>query len=335
METTDMKDVITNLLEELYKEKFQTDYCRRIDIESQANIFLGLDINKEPYFRFIASDVELDRISAIRPKNGFRIKQEDLTLKDYPSCTAFRISKGKSVDKDMFISFIADLAKTASPEGSGISELINRLIQWSVFFKNCPEGVLSIKQQIGLFGELDFSLHFVQKGLPEIIDHWKGPDKAAKDYVFKDSAVEVKTTLRDDKNRIQISNEFQLDSEGFYKLFLYFLIVSEDNIEGQTLPEQIDAIRYHLAKDKARLNTFEDLLKKAGYEETFRDRYSIRFVSESFFCYEVSSEFPRITPANLVHGITSVSYMIDIAVCNDFQLPISKFDQFVSKRVKK
>lgn len=335
MEITDIRELIINLLEELYKEAFQTDYCRRIDTESKANIFLGLDINNEPYFRFFTSADEKERINKIKPKNGFRIKQEDLTLKDYPDCTAFRISKGKSVDKDMFLSFIVDLVETIAPEGSGISELINRLIQWSIFFKNCPEGVLNIKQQIGLYGELDFALHFVQNGLPKIIDYWRGPDKAAKDYVFRDFAVEVKTTLRDDKNKIQISNEFQLDSEGFDKLFLYFLIISEDNIDGQTLPEQIDAIRYYLAKDTARLNTFEDLLKKNGYEETFRDRYSIRFISESSFCYEISSEFPRITPANLVHGISSVSYMIDIAVCNDFQLSISEFNQFVSKRIKK
>ena len=263
METTDIRELIIDLLDELYKEAFQTDYYRRIDTESQANIYLGLDINKEPYFRFITKNDEIERINSIRPRNGFRIKQEDQILKDYPFCTAFRISKGKTVDKDMFLSFIVNLAGSVAPKNSDISELINRLIQWSDFFKNCPDGVLSVRQQIGLFGELDFALHFVQKGFSEIIDHWKGPEKSAKDYIFKDSAVEVKTTLRDDKNRIQISNEFQLDSEGFDKLFLYFLIVSEDNIEGQTLPEQIDAIRYHLANDTTRLTVFEDLLKKA------------------------------------------------------------------------
>ena len=335
METTDIREIITNLLEQLYKDNFQADYCRRIDTETKANIFLGLDINNEPYFRFIANNTDNGKINAISPKNGFRIKQEDLILKDYPGCTAFRITKGKSVDKDIFLSFIIDLASTVVPENSDIENLISRLIQWSVFFKNCPEGILSIKQQIGLYGELSFALHFVQKGIHEIIDHWRGPDKAAKDYVFKDSAVEVKTTLRDDKNRIHISNEFQLDTESFNKLFLYFLIISEDNMEGQTLPEQIDAIRYHLAKDKPRLNTFEDLLKKAGYEETLRHRYTIRFVNESFFCYEVSPGFPRITPANLDNGISTVSYMIDIAVCSDFQMSISQFDQYITERAKK
>lgn len=335
MKATDMRELITNLLCELYAEDFLTDYCRRIDTTSKANIFLGIDINNEPYFRFIAKNEDVERIKGIRPKNGFRIKQESLILDDYPNCTAFRILKGKSVDKEMFITFIVDLAEATAPEKADIANLIDRLIQWSVFFKNCPEGILSFRQQIGLYGELDFALHFIQKGYYEIIDHWRGPDKAAKDYVLKGSAVEVKTTLRDDKNRIQISNEFQLDSEGFDKLYLYFLIVSEDNMEGLTLPEQIDEIRYYLAKDTYRLNVFEELLKKAGYEEVFRDRYTNRFVSEASFCYDVMPGFPRITPANLVHGISSVSYGIDIAVCNDFQLSVSDFDTIVSERMKK
>ena len=334
METADMQELIANLLKELYKEGFQTDYCRRIDTASKANIFLGIDVNNEPYFRFITCDDDKERIRSIKPKNGFHIKQEALALKDYPGCTAYRISKGKSVDTDMFLSFISDLAVTAAQEDSGISSLISRLIQWSVFFRNCPEGILSVKQQIGLYGELNFALHFVQNGLSGIINHWKGPDKAAKDYIFQDTAVEVKTTLRDDKNRIQISNEFQLDAEGFDKLFLYFIIVSEDNIEGQTLPEQIDAIRYYLKNDLHLINIFEDLLKKAGYEESFRDRYTTRFVSNSSFCYEVTPEFPRITPKNLVHGISSVSYMIDIAACSDFQWTIPDFFQSISERIR-
>ena len=242
-----MKSDIREIFERLRQEKWNTDeYGRRIDTPSGVDIFLVLQ-NTKPAFRFVISQNDKKRLQSITPRNGFELCFEERG--EMVNC--FIVSRENN-NLDIFLWFISDLVKSAGavdPE-MAINSLIKRIVHWASFFDKYPNGVLCITDQVGLYGELYFIQLFLDKGFPEIISKWKGPESSTKDFVFDKFAVEIKTTKRDDNNRIRISDENQLDNSGFDKLILCYLIISEDPFDGYTIPELVEHIRESLSHSR-------------------------------------------------------------------------------------
>ena len=79
-------------------------------------------------------------------------------------------------------------------------------------------------EQQGLIGELAFLKVLIKSlGIKNAIDSWKGPDKLAKDFLLSSVGIEVKAKQGGLKGLVQISSEYQLDSEDLSKLFLVVL----------------------------------------------------------------------------------------------------------------
>ena len=336
MISRDMKSELLKLFEILLAEGFDNDYYRRIDIPSEAEIYLGVSSDKEPYFRFIAEKDKWRQIEEIQPRNGFQIVPDTLSTNEAATKKAYRIIKRKHIDNDIFFSFIANLIEAVYNSASvdSISNLIDRLMQWASFFKKYPSGILNQKQQIGLFGELYFLRMYLEKGNLNIIKNWKGPDKAAKDFVFNSFAVEIKTSVVSDNNVVHISNEYQLDSSGLAKLFLFNLLVAEDNVDGQTIPEIVDEIMEFTVADQKLHFKFRTLLNEIGYNEAFKEQYKLRIAPQVFYCYEVTPDFPRIIPSDLKQGIHNVSYNIELSHCLRYLYPYGEFESLVSGGVE-
>ena len=306
---------IKGLFNQLKQEKWETQkYGRRINSTSGIDMFLAIWEGK-PAFRFVSNLAFKQRIQSIKPRNGFEISFDDGNP-DSGNIACFIFPRSKE-NVDLFLLFISDLAQVAGESDSkeATQVLIERLAQWATFFDKCPSGILSNKEQIGLFGELHFLQIYLEKDLHEIVNYWVGPEAATKDFVFVSLAVEVKTTARNDNNRIYISDENQLDDTGFDSLILCNLIVSEDSFDGYTLPELIEYIRKLLVNHDNELSRFNILLEKAGYKDVFADLYDKSFSLSCIFYFSVNKDFPRIIPCDLKKGVKSVSYSIERSLC--------------------
>ena len=324
---------IQALFDLLLTEKWNAQkYGRRIESSSGADMFLMIWHDK-PAFRFIVSQKERLSLQNISPRNGFEIMFEEEGLPTGEvACIILPRSNGDNV---LFIDFVRDLAIAGGEAStdSAIRNLIGRLSQWAAFFDKCPNGILSEPQQLGLFGELWFLRIFLGKGAIGIIDNWKGPEAATKDFVFNSFAVEIKSTIRSDTNRMRISDENQLDDTGFGKLMLCNFIFARDELDGYTLPELIEEIREDLHSHNLELARFNELVESAGYRDVFSEMYDKSFSLENMFYYDVRDDFPRITPKNLNKGIRSVSYSIELSLCSSFLMDYSQAETMIMSGV--
>ena len=326
---------IKGLLDLLHNEQWNTrqDYGRRIKSRSGVDMYLLIRDGK-PAFRFLVSQNEKQDIKTISPRNGFEISFEDSILcKDDIACL---ILPRRGSNLGLFLDFVRDLVIVAGESSSNLAvkNLIGRLAQWSLFFDKCPNGILSDNQQLGLLGELWFLYIFLEKGAFEIIKKWKGPESATKDFVFDDLAVEIKTTIRSDTNRIHISDENQLDDSGFSKLILCNLIFIKDELDGYTLPELIEEIRGFLGTYNYEQVRFNELLEKAGYRDVFAEMYDKSFKLENMFYYNVSEDFPRVIPRDLRNGVKAVSYNIELSFCKKYMIEYSQAESLILSEVQ-
>lgn len=302
------------------------EYSRRLESSSGIDLFLAV-IDKKPVLWFPVSDEEKNILLKLSPRNGFEIRFEITSAK---TIRCFIYPREKE-NFDLFFPFIENLLEVAAygTKEEAKSRLIARIRRWAAFFEKCPRGILDRQSEIGLWGELYLILIFLQKEAYGIVDCWKGPAASTKDFVFGQLAVEVKTTIRSDTNRIHISDENQLDDTGFENLILCNLIISEDNVDGYSLPDLVEHVRSMIHEDEARTVLLNEQLKKIGYEDAYADLYEHSYSLYNMFYYKVDSDFPRIIPSDLRNGVKSVSYCIEISLCQYALMDYSEAEDLI------
>jgi hypothetical protein len=186
--------------------------------------------------------------------------------------------------------------------------------------KHDPEG-LSEEVQHGLYGELWFLQQVVipSFGLSSL-RYWLGPEGANQDFSFEGCAVEVKTTVSQNPQKLSISNENQLDETRLNILFLMHLSL-DVRTKGETLPEIVESIRAILGKDSSSRVLFEKRLFKIGYLDIHAPKYSetsYKHRTSSYF--KIEQDFPRIVPADLKQGVVQVRYSIEISACRSYAI---------------
>lgn len=194
-----------------------------------------------------------------------------------------------------------------------IEEIYDVCKDYADFFGKGCKTSLSFVEEEGLFGELLVLRNCFEKMGDKAIGCWMGPDKSRHDFVFKDNkAIEAKSSLKQNRKIISISNDMQLTNVGNADLFLVFMIL-ELNPSGLTIADLINGLYEKLSSQKSKDDFEQKLLEmKVVRGQIVTKR---RFVLIETHQYKVSSSFPRLTLDD-VHAksnrIYDLKYKIDL-----------------------
>ncbi len=217
--------------------------------------------------------------------------------------------------KDIFCYFIEDIVESiisAITQNEALVKISNVILKWKKLFDKISNKGLTIEQQKGLIGELLFIELLLENNFEgtKILEIWTGPEFEDKDFLFRETAVEVK--LSSSKiPKIQISNERQLDSNGLKRLILFHVLLDEVKGAGFNLNEIVERVKNQFSNDHSQLLQFFEKLAKVGYFPDDYELYNSYYQLREIKFYNVPNDFPKIISENLDNGIFNVSYFIE------------------------
>jgi hypothetical protein len=199
-------------------------------------------------------------------------------------------------------------------------EIISAIIgKWRHFWGQSAHELLSYEELSGLFAELWFLYYWL---LPRInkkaaVARWRGPFSSRHDFEWKEMSVEVKATSSVQSRIHRIHGIEQLAPPEKGKLFLFSLRIREEKGAKNTLPDFIALCQKKLKDDVEALSQFENNLAVAGYSPIHNEEYSkfrLRVVDEKL--YQVTDEFPHLTPDSFEHGlpngVSAIEYSVNL-----------------------
>jgi hypothetical protein len=246
---------------------------------------------------------------------GFLVSHEKLSLGDINSLW-IALSKQSEGNLDFFTMMVEDILisieKLAGRSNETIFQLfIDRIIAWQDFMKKNKNGHLSKEEEVGLFGELELLGELIKKSYPRVVKSWRGPLGGAQDFFFKDKAVEVKSTISQNRFLAQISSLTQLDLSYNREIYLACFNLAED-VNGMTLTQKISEINELFSNDNEASFVWSTCLLQAGYKTEDGQKYVRRFNRQKLRIYEVDNSFPKLTSSTVPFGIKKAQYEIDI-----------------------
>ncbi|MDD4615997.1 MAG: PD-(D/E)XK motif protein [Alphaproteobacteria bacterium] len=260
----------------------------------------------------IPSEVELPQAQ------GFATKRVVIKDEQKPVC-AVSLTRSEEGDPELFATIALDIIALIqqyhdAPEATLFRTFINRILAWQSFMLRGGSRLLSNDEETGLFGELVVLDAMLSDEVLFIdaADSWTGPLGALRDFTYRNTALEVKSTLSVSKFSAHIGSIDQLDTQRLEHLFLVGLCLTLDQ-SGMSLSEKALSVRDKIRKmSNGAVSTYETRLISAGLLERDYDRYMRRFSHASTRFYEVSERFPRLVRANTRREITGVQYQIDL-----------------------
>jgi hypothetical protein len=225
--------------------------------------------------------------------------------------------------RDAFLKVCTDIVKILQtiPEGQQRHAVILRLERWSYFFRGRRTG-LTEEEQKGLIAELVCFQRVAMKRLEpkEALRSWTGPQRAAHDFVFGQTSIEVKSNRGAGTPNITVSSSSQLSVNDEESLFLYVVEVNQavSRPEGRSIADYVSGTRELFVSPLDALE-FDLELSQVGYSET--DDYSSTLWSVgSIRCFTVSQDFPHIEEESLNPAISCVTYKVNLNCCNPFEI---------------
>ncbi len=228
----------------------------------------------------------------------------------------------KHIDQDLFYSLcetLINVLSDVSDPSVGISVALSQIKRWKAFMAGKKGRVLGPEEVRGLFGELMFMQKILNAYGTELeaIDSWQGPENSHQDYIFSDTAVEVKSISGRERSTVKISSEDQLESINenlFLKVFR--LIDMPESKKSLSLNELVVHVA-GILKDSDATELFDAKLARAGYVE-LRAYDKPRFVVADEQSYRVEEGFPRLVRSGLPEGLARVSYEIKLESIRDY-----------------
>ena len=153
----------------------------------------------------------------------------------------------------------------------------------------------------------------------KVVINWQGPKRNKRDFVFEQTALEVKSTLAQTNTNILISNENQLDCNYpdklkhlYLKVFIFELIDNGFTLIdcANKLLELVQDVNFktmivaNLLKLKVNINTYKPVCKFAVQGTRF---------------YEITNQFPKITKDMLSSEIFDVKYRLKLDALRTFE----------------
>ncbi|WP_110953775.1 PD-(D/E)XK motif protein [Anaerosinus massiliensis] len=193
------------------------------------------------------------------------------------------------------------------------------LTKWRNFFLLEKDFQLSQEREQGLLGELIFLKQLLEMCGHEAITYWAGCNEETHDFYIKGNAVEVKTTAQKSPYKVNISSEYQLDTKDVLNsLYLQVFALRRSESDGFTLSDAVHDIEATLISDSQCFQQFEQKLEKYGYLKAYEELYQTGYFIRENCMYIVDSDFPKIEKSELDTGVSNVSYIVNIDMCQKF-----------------
>jgi hypothetical protein len=218
----------------------------------------------------------------------------------------------KQVDRDLFEGLCRTLASAlvrATDSASSLAVALAHIRRWKTFLSGRSQH-LSAEEIRGLFAELIFLLDLIERQPSTIaVEAWLGPEKSHQDFIFGNTAVEIKSLSGTEPSAVRISSEDQLESlNDALFLRIYRLSHLPDAVGSRSLNEIVTAVQARLDEAEA-VEAFDRKLVAHGYAP-LPDYDQPRFIVSGIHSYRVVDGFPRLVRSQLPAGIDRVAYDI-------------------------
>lgn len=248
-----------------------------------------------------------------------------IDLRQLPNADRQRLvlSLEKSIDQDIFHSLCLSLVEHLKPvEDSSValSVVMNHIKRWKAFLAGRKTSILTPEEVRGLFAELEFLRVLYREYLSdqEAIRSWYGPEGVHQDFIFNNTAVEVKSITGRERSSVRISSEDQLEAI-CDNLFLAIIRLSEtaESLGARSLNEEVDLVVGELSDPEA-IEIYWEKLVAYGYME-LREYDNPRFIATSPRPFRVTEDFPRLVRSQIPDGVARVHYEIELEKISNFE----------------
>lgn len=228
----------------------------------------------------------------------------------------------RNVDQDLFLGLCETLVASLSPvtESSvAVAVSLTHIRRWKAFMAGRKTRLLSPEEVRGLFAELQFlrALYASRLGQAAAVEAWCGVEDIHQDFIFGNTAVEVKSLAGRDRSTVRISSEDQLETV-LDELFLVVFRLSEgpDGTSALSLNALVALIENEVS-DSGALEEFSGKLANFGYVQLI-DYDEPHFAVTGRQAFRVDGDFPRLVRSRLPSGIARVSYEIELEAMTAF-----------------
>ncbi len=230
----------------------------------------------------------------------------------------------KHIDQDLFFSLCDTLINALgeiSDSAVGLSVTLSQIKRWKAFMAGKRGRVLTAEEIRGLFSELKFFQNMLHEGFSEkdVCEAWQGPVTSHQDFIFSNTAVEIKSLSGRERSTVRISSEDQLEGVNdnlFMKVFR--LIDMPDSDRALSLNSLVKQLKESL-EDAGAIEDFSTKLAKAGYVE-LRIYDTPEFLVAEEKTYHVLEAFPRLIRSELPGGVLKVGYEIKLEMMEPFEI---------------
>lgn len=225
------------------------------------------------------------------------------------------LSLETEVDRDLFEGLCRTLASAlehATDSVTSLSVALAHIRRWKTFLSGRGQH-LSAEEVRGLFAELTFLLELLDRPVASVtaIESWLGPDKSHQDFVFGNTAVEIKSLSGAERSTVRISSEDQLESLNDALFLRVYRLSNLPEAEGaRSLNAIVADVQARLGEADA-VEAFDRKLVAHGYAP-LPVYDEPMFVIGSVTTYRVQDAFPRLARSRLSTGITKVAYDIKL-----------------------
>lgn len=309
---------------------------RRIIPESKLDAYIGVEHpdNKRLFALDIANSV-IEKMDSLPLFRGLDIVVRP-AVSEKPNVSSLFVILKSPRFSDLFSLLIDDVSTElleTHDEQAALMLTIKRLIEWQQFTEQGDRDGLSNDSRRGLFGELYLIEKYI---LPKLgaagVNSWKGFTASQQDFYVDQAAIEVKTCVAKQHQKLTISSERQLDNSFYERLYLYHLSLDAIEASAQTLPSLIDNVRKAISKNPSALQYFNEGLNDVGYLDEHEHMYeSIGYEIREENLFLVNDEFPRILESELRAGVGDVRYSISVAECKHSSVELSELANYLEK----
>jgi len=220
----------------------------------------------------------------------------------------------KQVDRDLFEGLCWTLASALGHAGDWASSLaiaLAHIRRWKTFLSGRGGQHLSAEEVRGLFAELTFLLELLDR-MPSgtaAVEAWLGSEKSHQDFIFGNTAVEIKSLSGTERSTVRISSEDQLEAlNDALFLRIYRLSNLPEASGARSLNQIVSEVQARLGEPEA-IEAFDRKLVAHGYAP-LPEYDDPRFVVSDVASYRVVEEFPRLIRSRLPTGVDRIAYDI-------------------------
>ena len=270
----------------------------------------------------------------------FKANRELLEGKDFPDTEglevrldvqfgAKEIGVVLKLKSDDFIEIFATLANDLIATLCNITDnkhfidaFFGRLGIWKMFLDKSGVSGLGPERRRGLFGELYLLKEiFIANLGTDSIKFWTGPTGAMHDFELGKLALECKTMAGNRSQKVSISNERQLEDDGYENLYLACVAITVRKNAEPSLVTIVKDIEGLLSRDPVNQVNFANSLLSSGYNKIHEDMYVKEgYHVDDILYYRVSEGFPRLLAKDLPNGVGGLGYTVDLSACLEFKI---------------